>query len=65
MSDTRPAEPWEMNVAGPYSTMLNTGRDVTIWALGAERHLVISDGVEHVADGHGAAHRLAHEPAGN
>ena len=63
MTEMRPAGPWETSAAGPYCTLLGTDRDVTIWALGIHRHLVICDGEEQVVAGHDAAHRLAHELA--
>jgi hypothetical protein len=53
------AEPREINAAGPYCTILNTEHDVTIWALGHDRHLVVCDDNEHVIEGHDSAHRLA------
>jgi hypothetical protein len=59
VSEIRAAEQWEMSAAGPYCTILNTEHDVTIWALGQDRHLVVCDGNEHVIEGHVAAHRLA------
>jgi hypothetical protein len=47
--------------AGPYAVLVDTERDVSIWALGNGRHLVVCDGEEQVVEGHDAAHKLAHE----
>ena len=59
MSEIRAGEQWETSAAGPYCTILNTEHDVTIWALGHDRHLVVYDGNEHLIEGHVTAHRLA------
>lgn len=39
-------------MSGPSaSAILNTDRDVTIWAPGNERHVVICNGEEHIVTG--------------
>jgi hypothetical protein len=63
MSDMRPAEAWETNAAGPYCTLIGTPHEVSIWAVGSGRHMVLCDREEHLVEGHDAAHMLAHRLA--